>query len=354
MNDSTSPSLPSKTIGIDLGDRVSVVSIRNDSGEVVEQLSISTMKDAFRELIAQHPGARLVYEVGTHSPWITWLARDMGIEPIVANPGRVKLIANSMTKCDRKDADMLSDLGFFRPSLLSPITHRGPEGSGARAVIAARATLVKLRTILINSVRGLMKSIGERVVACGTDTFHKKLWIPESLHDALSPLRDQIASLTEKIRSYDRRIEQLSDELYPETNKLRQVRGVGPITALSFVLHVDDPSRFARSREVGSYFGLAPKVRQSGDQNPELRITKAGDRVTRSLLVQCAHYIMGPFGEDCDLQRFGQRLAERGGRNAKRRAIVAVARKLAVLLHRLWVGDEPYEPLRQHPVALAS
>ena len=126
----------------------------------------------------------------------------------------------------------------------------------------------------------------------------------------------------------------------------RQVPDVGAITALYYVLTIEDPGRFAKSRAVGAYVGLRPRQRDSGEQKPQLRITKAGDRLLRSLLVRCAHYILGPFGPDADLRRSGLRMAERGGAAGKKRAIVAVARRLAVLLHRLWVTGEVYEPLR--------
>jgi len=339
-------SFPAKTIGIDLGDRISAFTIRDAAGEVTERGKLPTTRIACHEFFSLHPGARVVYEVGTHSPWLTWLLRELGHETVVANPWRFKLISQSVTKSDAKDADLLSDFGYLKPSTLSPITHRGPEVNAARAVITARSTLVRARTKLINCVRGLVKSIGERIPASSTESFHKKLWLPDSLRPALEPLREQIRMLTEQIRDFDKHIERLGREQYPETGRLRQICGVGPITALSFVCLIEDPNRFSNSREVGSYLGLVPKLRQSGNRDPQLRITKAGDRTTRALLVQCAQYILGPFGKDCDLRRFGLRLAERGGNAAKKRAVIAVARKLAVLLHALWVSGEDYEPLR--------
>ena len=129
--------------------------------------------------------------------------------------------------------------------------------------------------------------------------------------------------------------------------------GIGPVTSLAYVLTLETPLRFARSRDVGPYLGLVP-AGDSGDSQPQLGISKAGDRMLRKLLVGSAHYILGPFGPDCDLRRFGMKLCERGGKNAKKRATVAVARKLAVLLHRLWISGEVYEPLRQPSFAPAA
>jgi transposase len=167
------------------------------------------------------------------------------------------------------------------------------------------------------------------------------------LFAGLEPLLETVDHLTRTIRRMDREIERLGQERYPETQLLRQVTGVGPITALYYVLTLEDPNRFAKSRSVGAYLGLCPKQRDSGTQQPQLRITKAGDVLLRRLLVNAAQYILGPFGPDTDLRRAGLRMAERGGKAAKKRAVVAVARRRAVLLHRLWVTGEEYESLRQ-------
>jgi transposase len=157
---------------------------------------------------------------------------------------------------------------------------------------------------------------------------------------------ETIASLTQRIRQYDRQLETISEERYPETELLRQVEGIGPLTALTFVLTLEDPHRFERSRSVGAYLGLVPATAQSGDRDPQKRISKEGDEMLRKLLVGSAHYILGPFAkEDSDLRRHGEKIASRGAKNAKKRAVVAVARKLAVLLHSLWVSGEVYEPL---------
>jgi len=166
------------------------------------------------------------------------------------------------------------------------------------------------------------------------------------LREALNPLLEEIESLNARIAEYDTRIEQMAKEVYPEVARLKQVKGVGPLIALTYVLTLDNPHRFRRSRDVGCFVGLRPGRRNSGMSEPQLHISKEGDRYLRTLLVQGAHYILGPFGQDSDLRRWGLKLSERGGRNAKKRAVIAVARKLAVLLHKWWVSKEVYEPLR--------
>ena len=184
---------------------------------------------------------------------------------------------------------------------------------------------------------------------CPARSFHNKAaeHIPEALFlPALGPILEQIGSLTQRIRQYDRKLQEISKEHYPETELLRQVEGVGPLTALTFVLTLEDPYRFAKSRCVGAYLGLVPSRDQSGERDPQKRISKEGDEMLRKLLVSGAHYILGPFGSDSDLRRHGEKIASLGAKNAKKRAVVAVARKLSVLLHSLWVSRELYEPLR--------
>ena len=201
----------------------------------------------------------------------------------------------------------------------------------------------------------MTKSYGARLRKCGTEQMSREMTkeLKPELREALDPLLAEIESLHERIAEYDTRIEQIAKEVYPQVAVLRQVKGVGPLIALTYVLTLDDPHRFWRSRDVGGFLGLRPGRRNSGMSEPQLHISKEGDRYLRTLLVQGAHYVLGPFGQDSDLRRWGLKLAERGGKNAKKRAVVAVARKLAVLLHKLWVSGEVYEPLRNNRKEMA-
>jgi transposase len=280
----------------------------------------------------------------------------LGHEAIVANPRRVRLIAENDSKSDGVDAELLARLGRVDPGLLKPIVHRGEQAQRDRILIQARDGFVRARTQLVNQVRGFAKTLGTRVPSSSTEAFAKRVreTVTKDLFPGLETLLDTIEQLTTTIRQMDHEVERLCQERYPETKLLRQVPGVGPITALYYVLTIEDPSRFAKSRSVGAYLGLRPKQRDSGEQKPQLRITKAGDALLRRLLVSCAHYILGPFGSDTDLRRAGLRMAERAGSAAKKRAIVAVARRLAVLLHRLWVTGAAYEPLRREAAQAAQ
>ena len=341
---------PSMTVGIDLGDKYSYLCLLDtDSGEVIEEGRLRTTSEALRRRFSseQQP-LRVAIEAGTHSPWVSRVLEDCGHEVLVANPRKTRLIYTNQRKTDVIDAENLARLARVDPKLLYPLKHRGEECQAHLAIIRSREALVGCRTQLVNHVRGAVKSFGARLPKCPARSFHKRAseHIPEALWPAVEPLLETIGSLTERIRQYDRQLESICQEYYPEeTDLLRQVEGVGALTALTFVLTLEDPSRFAKSRTVGAYLGLVPARDQSGDRDPQRAISKEGDQMLRKLLVGSAHYILGPFGSDSDLRRHGEKIASRGGKNAKKRAIVAVARKLSVLLHRLWVSAEIYDPL---------
>jgi transposase len=341
---------PRTTVGLDLGDRYSHLCLIDlQSGEVIEEGRLRTSPEAFRRRFASERPLRIAVETGTHSPWVSRLLRECGHEVLVANARKLRLIYANKRKTDEVDAENLARLARLDPKLLYPVRHRGEDSQAHMALIRSREALVGCRTRLVNHVRGAVKSFGARLPKCPARTFHKNAaaYVPEALLPALEPILEQIASLTERIREYDRKLEAISKECYPETELLRQVEGIGPLTALAFVLTLEDPHRFEESRSVGAYLGLVPASDRSGDRDPQKRISKEGDEMLRKLLVSCAHYVLGPFGSDSDLRRHGEKIASRGGKNAKKRAAVAVARKLAVLLHRLWVTGEAYEPLRE-------
>jgi transposase len=344
------------TVGLDVGDRFSRFCCIGTSGSVLAEGQVRTREADIVQRLGSFPRTRIILEVGTHSPWISRLLRVAGHDVIVANPRSLALIRGSYTKTDRTDAETLARVGRLDPEMLKSVQHRGAQAQADLAVLRSRSALVRARTALINQVRGSVKAVGKRLPACDAHSFHKHApgQIPEELRPALLPVVVAIAHLTEQIHQMDIELERIAEERYPETRLLRQVDGIGPVTSLAYVLTVDDPHRFPKSRLLGAYFGLVPRQRQSGDRSPQLSITKAGDRMGRTYLVQAAHYLLGPFGKDCDLRRWGLERLGRGGPNAKKRVVIAVARKLAVLLHRLWVNGAVYEPLRQQGGTIAA
>jgi transposase len=343
------------TVGLDLGDRTSRYCILNEAGEKASEDQLPTTKTGLDSLFAKMASCRIALEVGTHSPWVSRQLAALGHEVIVANPRKVKLITQSMKKNDRMDAEQLARLARVDPKLLAPIRHRGPEAQADLAIIRARAEVVDSRTKLINAARGLVKPMGERLKSCDAD------YVKESLADGLSeatqqvirPLLKSVEELTKQIGVYEKKIQEIAKR-YPETKVLKQVNGVGTLIALTYMLTLEDAERFEHSRDVGPYLGLTRKLRDSGDSQPELGISKAGDKLLRRMLVQGAHCILRDGAPDCDLKDWGMKKVQAGAgkpgvgkkssKRRKKKAAVAVARKLAVLLHRLWVTGEVYDP----------
>ena len=341
---------PRLTIGLDLGDRTSHHCILDETGNVILEHSLPTTLKGMLQVFSRIPRSRIALETGTHSPWVSRQLTAMGHEVIVAHARNVRLIGESSRKDDQLDARTLARLARIDPGLLGPVRHRSAKAQIHLTVIRARATLVSARTALVNAARGLTKSYGERLRKCGSGQMSREIAkeLSPELRDTLDPLLKEIESLNDRIDEYDQRIEQIATEVHPEVALLKQVKGVGTLIALTYILTLDDPHRFHRSRDAGCFLGLRPGRRNSGNSEPQLHISKEGDGYLRTLMVQGAHYILGPFGQDSDLRRWGLKLAERGGKNAKKRAVVAVARKLALLLHKLWVSGEVYEPLRNN------
>jgi transposase len=335
------------TIGLDLGDRSSWYCLLEEAGEVQVEKKVSTTQKAMKEVFSALPRCRMALETGMHSPWVSRLLAELGHEVIVAHARNVRLIGESRKKDDRMDARTLARLARIDPRLLCPVKHRSAKAQADLTVIRARAGLVRARTALVNTARGLAKSYGQRLRGCNVRNMNpeKAEGLSPELQAALEPLLACIASVSEQIRKYNERIETLAQGSYPETALLKQVKGVGTLIALTYMLTLEDPHRFRTSRDVGCYLGLQPGGRNSGQSQPQMHISKEGDPYLRTLLVQGAQHILGPFGVDCDLRRWGLKLAERGGKSGKKRAIVATARKLAVLLHHLWVSGEVYQPL---------
>ena len=321
------------TIGLDLGDRQTAGCVVDAGGQILERFQARTTPTRLLAAVTRWPGARVVLEVGGQSPWVSrrlqaagrggqcpagavdcrGRQRPAGRSCWPVGPGGPGLVGASAPQRTTQ-----RDLGVESAGA-APQTGAGSPGAGAPGLGARRRTTDGGQGRPSQAVGATLPGITELLAV--------------------------LEQLTASIRALDRQLATLATTRYPVTELLRQVPGVGPLTALTYVLTLEDPTRFPRSRTVGAYLGLRPKRRDSGAQQPELSITKAGDVLLRRHLVTAAQYILGPFGPDTDLRRWGLALAGRGGKAAKKRAVVAVARKLAVLLHRLWLTGEVYEPV---------
>jgi transposase len=352
--------IPSITIGLDLGDKKHSICVLNAAGDIIDERTITNHRESLRRLSQKYPGARIAHEVGTHSPWISRFLSDLGHEVLIANPRKLRAIYASDRKSDKNDARILARIARVDPQLLYPIQHGTEESQRDLLRMKMRDTLVRQRVCIINSVRFTLKSLGVALPkAPSSDYFARRCRTlleekDKALLEMVEPILQSLDVMSAKIKELDRAIETLCEEKYPVTKRLRQIHGVGPVTALNFVLVIGDPERFENPRDVGAYLGLVPRRDQSGNLDKQLRISKAGDGYLRQLLVGSAQYILGPFGKDCDLRRHGLTLAARGGKSSKNQAAVAIARKLAVLMLVLWKHGRDYEALRGHESAEAA
>jgi transposase len=288
------------TIGIDLGDVWSHYCTLNEDGEVVDRGRFRTTPSGVEKWFTDLPRARVAMETGTHSIWISEQLRELGHEVIVANVRELRAISHSDRKSDKVDAEKIARYARLDPKILRPISHRTVAQQEALTLIRARNLIVRLRTAAVNAVRGLAKPCGYRLPASSTLCFAKRSLavLPPGLVQALGPVLQQIATMTVKIKQYDSAIKRLTETEYPETQALIQVYGVGQLTALTYILTLGSKERFQRSRDVGCYLGLRPKRSQSGDRDPQLGITMAGNIYLRTLLVECANHVLGPHGRD--------------------------------------------------------
>ena len=341
-----------RCIGLDLGDHSSAYCVLGENGKILQEGTVESSHEGLSRLFESMPPSRIVMEATRNTHWIRKLLKSLGHEVIVANPRRLAALTENPRKTDRNDARMLARIGRLDLELLSRVHERSDESMQARLLLRARSQLVRMRTKLVNQVRGSVKPFGHCLPTCSTETFHvrAKAAIPEPLRPALLPLLEVLGKLKETIAHYDDEVERLSKE-HPQTAILRQIHGVGPLVALAFVLAIGDPERFKQGRSVGAYLGLTPRLRQSGKSDPKLRITKEGDGDVRSLLVTAAMHMTSRSAPDSDLKRYGRRIAASRTPRDRGRARIAVARKLAVLMHRLLRTGEVYQPLRANPAA---
>jgi transposase len=333
---------------LDLGDRTTHCCTLDAERQVVERGKLPTTREALVQRFGGVPTRRIVIEAGSQSLWVSHLLRELGHEVMVVDPRRVQKLVAGNRKTDRRDAESLARLAMGVPELLGAAHHRTFETQADLSMLRSRDILVRMRTKLILHVRGITKAFGIKLPSASAECFHRRAseHIPANLQPALQPVLAALGDLDKRIDELDAALLVAARTRHPETKILRQVPGVGPIVAMAYALTIGDAQRFRRSRDVGAWIGLTPDKRSSGDSDPQLGIHKRGDGYLRRLLVVAAHYILGPFGKDSDLRRYGLRLCEHGAKSGKKRAVCAVARKLAVLLHRLWITGSEYDPLR--------
>ena len=343
----------SSIIGVDLGDSKYAICITDKDGSILKEYSLANTRQQIEKLSTQYPNALIAMEVGTHSAWTSRLLKDKGATVIVANARKLRAIYQNKRKCDKLDARMLAKLVRVDPDLLHPVEHSSEEAQEDFLLIKMRDTLVSNRVNVVNAIRGALKALGIRIPKATNCCFskHARTYLKAHHSDILmtmEPMFIMLDELKEQILEYDRKIKEIIDAKYPPAQRILQIGGVGPITALSFVLTIGRPERFEDARDVGAYIGLVPRRDQSGNTDKQLPISKTGNKYLRKLLVQCAQYNLGHFGQDSDLRRYGENIYKKKGKEKalKRKATIAVARKLSVLMLTLWQRELDYEPLK--------
>jgi transposase len=341
-----------ETIGCDLGDKETTTCTVDANGKVTQRSEVRTDRESITRWFQSRRKAHVVMEVGTHSAWISGAAKAAGHRVTVINPHAFKLISDSRRKSDQEDAELLARAARADLQLIRPVAHRSEKTRIDLTLLRTRDLLVRERTKLVSHVRGTLKSFGVKPGTCSPEAFHERVapFVPEPLKLALEPVLNHLAQLGQTLKTLDEAVEKTAKKHEKVVELLKSVPRVGSLTALTFCLVVEDPHRFKKSRDIGAYVGLAPGRRQSGDSDVQLGISKEGDALLRRLLVQCAHQVMFKNAPDSALKRWGIAKAKSGGKNGKKKMAVALARKLAVVLHRLWVTGEPYKAFPEGPM----
>lgn len=349
MNETICETEPCATLGIDLGDRYHYFCELDAEGNKAAEGEFAATIEGLEGVFAKRPPARVALKAGMHSPWVSRALEGWGHEVVVANARKLRAMRR---ETGAREAETLARLALRDAEALAPIHHRSRRTQAHLAVLKSRTMLVEMRAALVSHARRLVKATGKRLPSCDVETFPRNVKddIPEDLRDAVGPVLQTIDDITDKLKRMSRKIVSLCRTEYPETENLRSVHGVGPLTALTFVLTLEDPMRFSKSRDVPVYLGLLPRGRRAKRNDHD----QGGDPYLRRLLVSRGRYILGRLGGDSDLRRWGLALTEPGDPDTKRRAVVAVARKLAVHLHMLWKTGSRYDPFYESQKRAAS
>ena len=327
------------TIGMDVSDRTTKVCVMSRVGgarRIVEETTIPTTREGLRAYLSgKSADWPVVFETGTHCRWMRREVESLGMEAIVANPAKLRMVTESNTKNDRNDARELARFALADAELLHPVRLRGERCQQALRLVKARDMLVKVRTMHVNELRGFAKSMGFRLPGCPAGRVHaldKSGW-PADFESVAWPLMDVLETVDLKIRAYEAQIRSIAEspELKACVDRVREVYGIGLLSGVALVASIDaDPSRFRKARDAGAYFGLVPRQRQSGDVDEQCHVTKAGSSLVRRLMVEAAQMVLRSSSRDTDAKLKGERMCARGGRIAKKKALVAVARCLVV------------------------
>src|SRR5471032_3325607 len=324
-------------VGLDVSLKQTSICVVDQAGSVVREGVVASDPEAISVYVnAKAPDAvRIGLETGPTSTWLWTELKRLGLPVICIDARHAKAVLKmQINKSDRNDAIGIARImqtGWFKEVHVKDI-----DSHSVRSLLASRALLVKIKRDLENHVRGLLKNLGLFIGRAKFNVFAVRAeelieGRPE-LIAAIRPLLEARNAVGEQVSELDRKVMRLARH-DAQVRRFMTVPGVGPITALAFKATIDDPARFARSRSVGAYVGLTSRRHASGEVDWSGRISKCGDAMLRTYLFEAAGVLLTRVQKWCALKAWGLRLAKRSG---MKKARTAVARKLAVILLRMW------------------
>lgn len=331
-------------VGLDVSLKSTSICVVDREGSVLLEECVPSEPDAIAEFV--HTNAPEVQRVGLESgPTSVWLWRELARRdvPVVCIDARHAKAALSMqiNKTDRNDAVGIARImqtGWYRE-----VQIKSPDSHATRALINTRALLVKISRDLENQIRGLLKTEGLVIGRAKEGVFSRRaqalLEARPDLAAIVTPLLESRASVRQQLATLERRVRQLANNT-AVTRRFMSAPGIGPVTALAFMASIDDPARFRRSRSVGAYLGLTPRRHASGEVDWNGRISKCGNTLVRTYLFEAAGVLLTRVAQWCSLKAWGLRVAKRSG---MKKARTAVARKFAVILHRMWRDGSDFQ-----------
>lgn len=328
--------------GIDLASKASAVCIENETGRIVAEFEMPTDEDGFRTRLGDLEPMHCVLEASPLAEWAARVLESLGHSVVVIDARKAKAVIRTKRKTDQLDARNLAKMA--RTGWYTAVHRKSASARLMRTLLKARQGLVEVANAQRSRILGLLRAHGIKVTGARGDAFESRVLEavrarePE-LEVILQPLLGLRSQARAEAEVLAQRLKELSQHV-PVCRQLMSVPGVGPIVAATYVATIDDPHRFEHSDQVADYVGLVPSVYQSGETEYRGRITKEGDALLRWLLVEAANVLLTRVKRACALQNWGRRLLAKKG---LAKARVAVARKLSVLLHRLWVSGEEFD-----------
>lgn len=331
-------------VGLDVSLKLTSICIVDRTGKVEREGVVTSDPEAIATFIKLHAShvVRIGLETGATSTWLWTELNKIGLPVICIDARHAKAVLKmQINKSDRNDAAGIARImqcGWYKE-----VSVKGLDSHATKALLVSRALLVKIKRDIENQIRGLLKNLGLVIGRAKANVFAARAaqlaQDRSELSAAVDPLLKAREAVEQQIADLDRKVLRLARN-NAQVRRFMTAPGVGPVTALCFLATIDDPARFKRSRSVGAYAGLTTRRYASGEIDWTGRISKCGDKMLRSYLYEAANVLLTRVAKWSALKAWGIRLAKRSG---LRKAKVAVARKLAVILHRMWIDGTEFK-----------